>query len=96
VAHACNPSTWGGRGKEISEFEVSLDYRASSRKTRATNKRNSFSENWMKEKKICMSTLKSPRRPEEGVGSPGTRESYEPPYGCWESNLSPLGSVLNS
>ncbi|GAB1286208.1 Hemicentin-2 [Apodemus speciosus] len=27
VAHACNPSTWGGRGRRISEFEASLVYR---------------------------------------------------------------------
>ena len=31
VAHACNPSTLGGRGSRISEFEASLVYRVSSR-----------------------------------------------------------------
>jgi hypothetical protein len=32
VAHAFNPSTRGGRGRRISEFEASLVYRVSSRK----------------------------------------------------------------
>ena len=31
VAHACNPSTLGGRGWRISEFEASLVHRVSSR-----------------------------------------------------------------
>ena len=35
VAHACNPSTLGGRRKWISEFEASLVYRVSSRTVRA-------------------------------------------------------------
>ena len=35
VAHACNPSTLGGRGRWISEFEASLVYRVSSRTARA-------------------------------------------------------------
>ena len=35
VAHACNPSTLGGRGRQISEFEVSLVCRVSSRTARA-------------------------------------------------------------
>ena len=35
VAHACNHSTLGGRGRRISEFEVSLVYRVNSRTTRA-------------------------------------------------------------
>ena len=30
VAHACNPSTLGGRDRQISEFEASLVYRVSS------------------------------------------------------------------
>ena len=32
------------------------------------------------------------RRPEEGVGSPGTgiTDGCEPPCGCWESNPGPL------
>ena len=29
VAHTCNPSTLGGRGRQISEFEASLVYRVS-------------------------------------------------------------------
>lgn len=30
-------------------------------------------------------------KPEEGLGSPGTRvrEGCEPPFGCWDSNLPP-------
>ena len=35
VAHAFNPSTLGGRGRWISEFEASLVYRVSSRTARA-------------------------------------------------------------
>jgi hypothetical protein len=35
VAHAFNPSTWGGRGRRTSEFEASLVYRVSSRTARA-------------------------------------------------------------
>ena len=35
VAHACNPSTLGGRGRRISEFEASLVYRVRSRTARA-------------------------------------------------------------
>ena len=31
MAHACNPSTLGGRGRRVSEFEASLVYRVSSR-----------------------------------------------------------------
>jgi hypothetical protein len=36
VAHAFNPSTRGGRGRRISEFEVSLVYKVSARTARAT------------------------------------------------------------
>ena len=32
--HACNPSTLGGRGRQISEFKASLVYRVSSRTAR--------------------------------------------------------------
>ena len=38
VAHTFNPSTLGGRGRRISEFEVSLVYRVSSRTARATQR----------------------------------------------------------
>ena len=38
VAHTCNPSTLGGRGRQISEFEASLVYRVSSRTARATQR----------------------------------------------------------
>jgi hypothetical protein len=34
-AHAFNPSTWGGRGRWISDFKAKLVYRVSSRTTRA-------------------------------------------------------------
>jgi hypothetical protein len=44
VAHAFNLSTWGGRGRWISEFEVSLVYKVSSRTARATE-RNPVSKN---------------------------------------------------
>ena len=42
--HACNPSTLGGRGRRISEFEASLVYRVSSRTARAIQ-RNPVSKN---------------------------------------------------
>jgi hypothetical protein len=42
VAHAFNPSTLGGRGRWISEFEVSLVYKVSSRTAR-TIQRNPVS-----------------------------------------------------
>ena len=51
VAHACNPSTLGGRGKRISEFEASLVYRVSSRTVRTTQ-RNPVLEK-KKEKEMC-------------------------------------------
>ena len=35
VAHAFNPSTLGGRGRWISEYEASLVYRVSSMTARA-------------------------------------------------------------
>jgi hypothetical protein len=35
AAHAFNPSTRGGRGRRISEFEASLVYKVSSRTARA-------------------------------------------------------------
>jgi hypothetical protein len=35
VAHTFNPSTLGGRGRRISEFEASLVYKVSSRTARA-------------------------------------------------------------
>ena len=43
VAHACNPSTLGGRGRWISEFKASLIYRVSSRTAR-TIQRNPISK----------------------------------------------------
>ena len=38
AAHTGNPSTLGGRGRGISEFEASLVYRVSSRTARATQR----------------------------------------------------------
>jgi hypothetical protein len=35
VVHAFNPSTLGGRGRQISEFKASLVYKVSSRTARA-------------------------------------------------------------
>ena len=48
VAHACNPSTLGGRGEWIYEFKASLIYKVSSRTAKATQ-RNPVSKK--KEKK---------------------------------------------
>ena len=38
AAHACNPGTLGGRGRQISKFEASLVYRVSSRAARAIHR----------------------------------------------------------
>jgi hypothetical protein len=38
VAHVFDPITWGGRGRQISEFEASLVYKVSSRTARATQR----------------------------------------------------------
>ena len=54
VAHACNPSTLGGKGRRISEFEASLVYRVSSRKARATQRYPVYKQtNKTKQKKSC-------------------------------------------
>jgi hypothetical protein len=50
VAHAFNPSTQGGRGRRISEFEASLVYKVSSRTARAIQ-RNPVSKNQNKQTK---------------------------------------------
>jgi hypothetical protein len=50
MAHDFNPSTLGGRGRQISEFEASLVYRVSSRTARATQ-RNPVSKNKQKKKR---------------------------------------------
>jgi RNase P/RNase MRP subunit p29 len=55
VVLAFNPSTLGGRGRQISEFEASLVYRVNSRTARAT-KRNSVS-NKTKQNKTGMVVL---------------------------------------
>jgi hypothetical protein len=56
VAHDFNPSTLGGRGRWISEFEASLVYRVSSRTARAIQ-RNPVSKNQKKKKKRFISLL---------------------------------------
>ena len=50
VVHACSPSTLGGRGRWISEFEASLVYRVSSRTARVIQ-RNPVSKNPKNRKK---------------------------------------------
>jgi hypothetical protein len=50
VANTFNPSTLGGRGRQIFEFEASLVYKVSSRTARATQ-RNPVSKNQKKKKK---------------------------------------------
>ena len=50
VAHACNPSTLGGRGRQISEFEASLVYRVSSRTARAIQRNPVSKKQKQKEK----------------------------------------------
>ena len=51
VTHACNPSTLGGRGRRISEFEASLVYRVSSRTARAIQKKTLSQKNQTKSNK---------------------------------------------
>ena len=58
VAHACNPSTLVGRGRQISEFEASLVYRVSSRTARATQ-RNPASKNKQTNKQKTKKNKKS-------------------------------------
>jgi hypothetical protein len=60
VVHAFNPSTWGGRGKWISEFEASLVYKVSSRTAKATQ-RNPVSKSKTKQNKTT--TTKKPNQP---------------------------------
>jgi hypothetical protein len=50
VAHTFNPQHLGGRGRRISEFEVSLVYKVSSRTAR-TIQRNPVSKKKKKKKK---------------------------------------------
>ena len=45
MAHTCNPSTLGDRGRHICEFEESLDYRVSSR-TAKSIQRNPVLKIW--------------------------------------------------
>lgn len=42
---------------------------------------------------VCMYVYYMLRRSKEGVGSPetGVEDICEPPYGCWETDLGPLG-----
>ena len=50
VAHAFNPSIWGGRDRRISEFEASLVYRYRV-SSRTATQRNPVSKNQKKKKK---------------------------------------------
>jgi hypothetical protein len=50
VAHDFNPSTLGGRGTQISEFEASLVYKVSSRTARAIQ-RNPVSKKYQKKER---------------------------------------------
>ena len=50
VVHTCNPSTLGGRGRQISVFEASLVYRVSSRTARPIQ-RNPVSKKETKQNK---------------------------------------------
>jgi hypothetical protein len=58
VAHTFNPSTWGGRGRRISEFEV---YRVSSRTARAIQ-RNPVSKNQKQTNKTKKKKKKGKKR----------------------------------
>jgi hypothetical protein len=60
VVHAFNPSTLGGRGRQISEFKASLVYRVSSRTARAIQ-RNPVSKNQKINKYKKRKTLKALR-----------------------------------
>jgi hypothetical protein len=57
VAHSFNPSTQGGRGRQISEFEASLVYKVSSRLARAIQ-RKSVSKNQTKPNKTKQNKTK--------------------------------------
>ena len=59
VVHACNPSTLGGNGRRISEFEASLVYRVSSRTARATQRNPVSKKEKKKPKKTKTKKLKT-------------------------------------
>ena len=44
VAHTCNPSTLGGRGRRIYQFEASLVYRVSSRTAKSIERNPALRE----------------------------------------------------
>ena len=58
VVHAFKPSTLGGRGRQISEFEASLVYRVSSRTTARAIQRNRVSK---KPNPKTITTTKNPK-----------------------------------
>ena len=51
MTHICNPSTLGGRGRWISEFEPSLVYKVSFRTARAIQKNLVSEKNKSKKQK---------------------------------------------
>ena len=69
VVHACNPSTLGGRGRQISEFEATLVYRVSSWTARATH-RNPVLKNQKKTNKNSQKVVK-------GISDDSLKPEYE-------------------
>ena len=61
MAHASNPSTLGGKGRQISEFEASLVYRVCSRTARAIQ-RNPILGKTKQNKKITKKTNKQTKK----------------------------------
>ena len=81
VVHACNPSTLGGRGRRISEFEASLVYRVSSRIARATQR--TCLEKTNKQKKCKRQKIKHERELQVDLFSTGTKSLPLVIYRLW-------------
>ena len=60
--HTRNPSTLGGRGRQISEFEASLVYRVSSRTARATQRKPCLEKDKSKKPKTNKQTKKPTKK----------------------------------
>ena len=70
VEHTSNPSTLGGRGRQISEFVASLVYRVSSRTARAIQRNPVSKKKIQKKKKKKKEKKKNPNLKHEELLKP--------------------------
>jgi hypothetical protein len=77
VAHAFDPSTLGGRGRRISEFEASLVYKVSSRTARATQRNPVSKKQKQTNKKKLKKKLELDRTVLAYTFNPRTQEAEE-------------------